>query len=226
MTMLWPAIALALGLLPGAPGSECTSAEYCPAACPGADNATAVPMAGSLHLLTGNSTGERQLKGAVVRMVDAVTTRFGPVTDDMSDGLHLSFQYLCCYNLTELARIETAMASVQFRPVQVTFRRVVCAASMVLALADPAAQGALFGIVAAIEEAMAAAGVHIRFRFRAEQAPFHASLFSAKVPSKVSMSDVVAVAQATVPEGGGLNAAPIIVDSFTFRNKTFRAGGQ
>jgi hypothetical protein len=96
---------------------------------------------------------------------------------------------------------------------------------MVLALADPVAQGALFGIVAAIEEAMAAAGVRIRFRFRAEQAPFHASLFSGNVPSKVSMSDVVAVAQATVPEGGSLNAAPITVDSFTFRGKIFRAWG-
>ena len=231
MFVLVAATTSAAALPPGATsaGFECTSAEYCPASCPAPALSAAVPMVGSTRLLMGNSTGERQLHAAVTRMVGAVTQRFGNVTNDMSGGLHLSFQYLCCYNRTELARVEAAMASVAWEPVRVSFRRLVCAASMVLALVDPAAQGALFAVVSAIEEAMAAAGIGARFRLRAEQAPFHASLFSASVGAgqkqneTARMSDVVAVAQSTVPKGGSLNAVPIVVDSFTFNGKTFRA---
>ena len=211
----------------GATVTECTSASYCPATCSGVPgNASSyVPMAGTEHRLMGNTTGERQLHGSVVRMVNAVEKRFGPVTNDMAEGLHLSFQYLCCFNRTELDRIEAVMAAVRWHPVNVRFTRVVCAASMALGLADPAAQGALFGVVSTIEEALAAAGLGPRVRFRAEQAPFHVSLFNAEPAGTPNISDVIALAQSTIAASGGLNAEPIVVDSFEFNGKTFPAVG-
>ena len=201
---------------------QCTRAEYCDATCDGT-NDTLIPMAGSLTSLMGNSSGERQLHASVVRMVRTVETQFGPVGNDVENGLHLSFQYLCCYNRTELEQIEAAMKTVRWQPIEVRFTRVVCAASMVLGLADPHAQGQLFAVVSAIEEAMEAAGVRVRQRFRAEQAPFHASLFTA-TPNHTSAStaEVVAAAQSTIT-GGSLNADPIVVDSFTFNGQTFTA---
>ena len=149
--------------------------------------------------------------------------RFGPVTNDVAEGLHLSFQYLCCYNRTELARIEAIMAAVRWEPVRVKFTRVVCAASMVLGLADPAAQGALFGIVSAIEAAMADAGLAARVRMRAEQAPFHASLFNAEPGHTHNISGVTEVAQSIIVANGSLNSQPIVVDSFYFNGKVFHA---
>ena len=208
--------------------TECTSALYCPATCsdmPG-NVSSYVLMAGSEHTLMGNTTGERQLHASVVRMVNAVEKDFGPVTNNMAGGLHLSFQYLCCYNRTELARIEAIMAAVRWEPVSVRFTRVVCAASMALGLADPAAQGALFGIVSTIEEAMAAAGLGARARFRAEQAPFHVSLFNAGPGHTQNISGVIAVAESTIAaSSGSLNLEPIVVDSFEFNGKTFHAVG-
>jgi hypothetical protein len=67
-------------------------------------------MSGTEHKLMGNTTGELQLQHSVGRVVNAVEKRFGPVTNNMAKGLHLSFQYLCCYNHTERARIEAVMA--------------------------------------------------------------------------------------------------------------------
>ena len=213
---------VALGL-PSALASACTSAAYCPATCAGTSwaGAGAVPMAGSLRMLTGNSTGERQLKASVIRMVDAVSNRFGPVRNDMSGGLHLSFQYLCCFNGTELPRVAAAMATVRWQPIRVSFTRVFCAGSMALALADPAAQGALLGVVSAIEEAMVVAGLGVRIRCRAEQAPFHASLFAVDAGNTTDLAAVIALAQSTIPAGGSLNAEPILIESFTFNGKTF-----
>ena len=136
--------------------TQCSSASYCPATCSASSYA---PISGTEHKLMGNTTGELQLQNSVVRMVNAVEKRFGPVTNNMEKGLHLSFQYLCCYNNTERKRIETVMAALRWHPVKVRFTRIVCAASMALGLADPAAQGALFGVVSMIEEALAIAGL-------------------------------------------------------------------
>lgn len=233
MLLLWllPAAATTLSRLGVADVPEswgCTSASYCPSTCSGlaptSDNASSyLPLAGSERPLMGNSTGERQLHASVVRMVNAVELRFGQVTNDVAEGLHLSFQYLCCYNRTELAHIEAIMAAVRWEPVRVRFTRIVCAGSMVLGLADPAAQGALFGIVSAIEEAMASAGLAARVRLRAEQAPFHASLFNAEPGHTHNISDVIEVAQSTIVANGSLNAQPIVVDSFDFNGRTFHA---
>jgi hypothetical protein len=239
MWSLAPPVLLLLLLLPPPPPAsamsirgttavpECTSASYCPAICSGmpGNSSSYVAMAGSEHALMGNTTGERQLHASVVRMVAAVEKRFGPVQNDVAARLHLSFQYLCCYNRTELARIETIMAAVRWKPVRVRFTRVVCASYMALGLADPAAQGALFGVVSAVEDAMAAAGLGVRVRFRAEQAPFHASLFSAEPGHTHNISDVIKLAQSTIAASGGLNTEPIVVDSFEFNGKTFHAAG-
>ena len=208
---------------------QCTHASYCPATCSGVlpGNASSyAPISGTEHKLMGNTTGELQLQNSVVRMVNAVEKRFGPVTNNMEKGLHLSFQYLCCYNNTERKRIETVMAALRWHPVKVRFTRIVCAASMALGLADPAAQGALFGVVSMIEEALAIAGLGPRVRFRAEQAPFHVSLFNAAPLNNThNISDVIALAQSTIAGSGSLNVEPIVVDYFEFNGKKFHAVG-
>ena len=198
---------------------ECTSASYCD---PCTNDTTQIQMSGSTRSLMGNSTGEKQLQLAVHHMVETVNKRFGNVSNDVESHLHLSFQYLCCYNKTELQLIARALSTVRWQPVPVRFSRVVCAADMVIALADPSSQGALFSVVSAFEEAADRAGVPIHTRFRAEQAPFHASLFNARPKPEVDIRDVVATAQATVPLHG-LNSEPILVDSFEFNGVTIRA---
>ena len=105
----------------------------------------------------GNTSGERQLQRSVRLAMDAVQ-RFGPLANPSVASLHLSFQYLCCYNHTELAGIARAIRAVKWAPVSATFNRIVCAAGEFVALASPASQGQLFGVVAALEEAMARAG--------------------------------------------------------------------
>jgi hypothetical protein len=74
---------------------------------------------------------------------------------------------------------------------------------MALGLVDPAAQGALFGVVSIIEEALATAGLGPRVRFRAEQAPFHVSLFNAEPMNNThNISDLIALAQSTIAGRG------------------------
>ena len=148
--------------------------------------------------------------------------RFGNVSNSVANGLHLSFQYLCCYNHTQMEVISRAMATVKWHAIPVRFTRVVCAASMALALPDPEAQGALFGVVSAIEEAMATAGVPVH-QFRAEQAPFHASLFNAHPPLATDSREVIELAQSLIPPSGSLNDDPILIDSFTFNGVVYRS---
>ena len=195
----------------GADDLNCEAAEYCNAAtCP----AGAVTMAGTLHPLMGNSTGEQQLRASVRRAMEAVQ-RFGPLSNPSIDGLHLSFQYLCCYNQTDLAGISQAIRAVKWEMVPVTFTRIVCAAGEFVALTSPASQGRLFGVVSALEEAMARAGYPVH-RFRAAQFAFHASLFQppygAQHPNN-SYTEMLAAANAALP-AGGLNTEPIEVASF------------
>lgn len=197
---------------------QCTSADYCNARCP--NNQTQTQMAGATFSLIGTTLGKIELHTSVVRMIKNVSDVYGNVTNTVENDLHLSFLYLCCYNRTELEVISRAIATVKWRAVPVRFTRVVCAASMAIALADPVAQGALFGVVSAIENAIADAGLPVH-RFRAEQAPFHASLFNAQAPKATNIQDVIELAQSTV--SSGLNSNPIIVDSFDFNGETFRA---
>ena len=205
------AVLLVLVSRAGADNLNCEAAEYCNAAtCP----AGAITMAGTLHPLMGNSTGEQQLR-ASVRLAMKAVQLFGPLRNPSIGGLHLSFQYLCCYNQTELAGISRAIRAVKWEKVPVTFTRIVCAGSEFVALASPAAQGALFGVVSAFEEAMAQAGYPVH-RFRAAQFAFHASLFQppygAQFPNN-SYTAMLAAANAALPPGG-LNTEPIEVASF------------
>ena len=142
----------------------CSSEDYCDS--PTCPNST-VQMMGTLHMMTGSSAGELQLRRSVRAVMSAVEA-FGPLSNPSLGGLHLSFQYLCCYNKTEEVGIARALAAVRWEPVEVRFTRVVCAGSEFAALADPVSQGKLFGVVSAMEEAQAAAGYPVH-RFRAEQ---------------------------------------------------------
>lgn len=190
----------------------CQSVNYCDnPTCP----ANTTQMSGNLHPLMGNSTGELQLRASVRRAMAAVA-RFGPLSNPSIDTLlHISFQYLCCYNKTELAGISKAIQSVKWAPIPVTFTRIVCAGSEFVALASPASQGQLFSVVSAFEEAMARAGFPVH-RFRASQFAFHASLF--KPPyghqfPKNTYAEMLDAANAAVPDGV-MNHEPIMVDSF------------
>ena len=218
--MLWfhlgiPALlvvfAAASGPAAAADSLMCEATVYCNA---GTCLPGAVTMTGTEKRLMGNTSGERQLQRSVRLAMDAVQ-RFGPLANPSVASLHLSFQYLCCYNHTELAGIARAIRAVKWAPVSATFNRIVCAAGEFVALASPASQGQLFGVVAALEEAMARAGYPVH-RYRAAQFAFHVSLFQppfgAKYPNN-TLADMLAAANAALPPGG-LNIEPIAIDSF------------
>eukprot|EP00040_Diaphanoeca_grandis_P018145 m.95318 g.95318 ORF g.95318 m.95318 type:complete len:246 (-) comp26809_c0_seq1:56-793(-) len=194
----------------------CSTANYCTS--PTCPNGT-IQMSGTLHPLMGNSSGEIQLRQTVREMMIAVET-FGPITNPSIGGLHLSFQYLCCYSEIELANIAKVLASVRWSPIPVSFTRVVCAAGEFTLLANPAAQGNLFAVVSAFEEAMAEAGYPVH-RFRAEQFAFHVSLFQPPhgALANGTLTQMLAAAQATVP----VSSEEIIVDSFQGFGRTFNA---
>jgi len=197
----------------------CSTCTYC-STCPNNDTEL-FEMTGSEHMLNGNSSAELQLRHAALNVVSAVEQVYGAVRNNVAgkNGLHLSFQYHCCYNSTQIKRIGDALATVQWKPVPVRFKRIVCAASMFVVLADAASQGALFGIVAALEEASAAAGVQVH-RYRAEQFAFHASLFAR--PAGSAVTAMLDCANGAVPDSG-FASEPILVDSFQFAGRTFHA---
>ena len=182
-----------------------------------------IQMSGSERGLMGNSPGESQLRTGVRAVMHAVEA-FGSITNPSIDGLHLSFQYTCCYSKNELAVIATALQTVTWAPVEVTFTRIVCAASEFVALADPVAQGQLFGIVSAFEEAMMVAGLPVH-RFRASQFAFHVSLFQPPHGGNLTRAAMLKAAQAAVP-AGGLNRDKILIDSFQGFGQTFHATKQ
>ena len=202
----------------------CQSVNYCDKpTCP-ADTAQ---MSGTLHPLVGNSTGEVQLRASVRRSMAAMA-RFGPISNPSIDTfLHLSFQYLCCYNKTELAGIAKAIQGVKWAPISVTFTRIVCAGSEFVALASPTSQGQLFAVVSAFEEAMARAGFPVH-RFRASQFAFHASLFKPpyghQYPNN-TYAEMLAAANAAV-RGGIMNTERIVVDSFVGFGQVIHAAVQ
>ena len=224
LAVLLAAMTLAPITAPGAPATPdsllCAAADYCNSPiCP---NGT-TQMSGTLHPLMGKSVGEAQLKSSVQSAMDAVQ-KFGPLSNPSIDGLHLSFQYLCCYNKTELAGIARAIRSVKWEPIPVTFTQIVCSASEFVALASPKSQGQLFGVVSALEEAMAAAGYPVH-RFRAAQFAFHASLFQTPIGARFpnnTYAEMLAAANAALP-AGGLNSEPIVVDSFEGLDEVFHA---
>ena len=86
----------------------------------------------------------------------------------MRGGFHLSLVYECCYTKQELATIGRLGASLVWSPIPVQFRHVACIGGASLVLANAAAQGALMGLAAALEERMLDAGLRIH-RFRAEE---------------------------------------------------------
>eukprot|EP00039_Didymoeca_costata_P010834 m.146895 g.146895 ORF g.146895 m.146895 type:complete len:220 (-) comp14978_c0_seq7:1311-1970(-) len=190
----------------------CEDAVYCNSALCSSNNAT--NMAGTLHPLMGNSSGEQELLNSAKLAMEAVQ-QFGPVSNPSIGSLHLSFQYLCCYNDTELQHVSEVIHAVKWQPINVTFSRIVCAAGEFVALASPTSQGDLFGVVSAMEEAMAVAGIAVH-RYRAAQFAFHVSLFQPPIGAKFpnnTYADMLAAANEALPPGG-LNINPIVVDSF------------
>lgn len=166
-------------------------------------------------MLHGKSDGEVQFQAAAAKAISVART-FPGVTHDLIGGFHLSLAYECCYTAEQLTQIGKIGASLVWPAVHVRFRQVVCTGGAFLVLADAASQGALMGIVAALEERVADAGLLVH-RFRAEEAPFHASLFN--MNSSFPTAAAVPALNEAVP--GFWNEEPIVVRSFHLQGTDF-----
>ena len=196
---------------------RCTPTTYCPSDCAAAGYApSAQPIQSATVSLQGSSVGETQFQAAAARAV-AVARTFPGVTRDLLDGLHLSLVYECCYTSAELAQIGRLGAALVWAPIAVRFKRVACVGGAYLVLTDPASQGALMGLAAALEDAMQTAGMRVH-RFRAEEAPFHSSLFDQN-SSYPTAEAVVAINKAM--GSGWWNEEPITVTSFKLQGTNF-----
>ena len=197
----------------------CSSAVYCPQSC--SNNTRRRPMESTIstQLQTSNSTGAVQFRISAAKAIAAART-FPGIARDLIGGLHLSLQYHCCYTPTELDTIGRITAALKWKPFAVRFRFVVCIGGALIVLVDPVSQGQLTTLVSQVEFEMQLAGLPVH-RFRAEEAPFHASL--ATFNSTYDMAQALPVINNVL--AGWWNMEPIAIDEFVLEgtNWTFHA---
>ena len=196
----------------------CSSAVYCPSSC---SNNTRRPMESTIstQLQQSNSTGALQFRNSAAKAIATART-FPGIVRDLIGGLHLSLQYHCCYTPAELDAIGSITASIKWEPFAVRFRFVVCIGGALIVLVDPVSQGKLTALVSQVEFEMQVAGLPVH-RFRAEEAPFHASL--ATFNGTYDMAKALPVINNALAEWW--NTEPIVINEFVLEgtNWTFHA---
>ena len=200
----------ARGALAPATPFSCPSGGYC-GSCPAgyANWDTIHPM------LFNTSPGLKQFHSSVAEAVAMFKQYPGIRTDDVADT-HMSVQYLCCLNSTQMATVRHVVAAHPFPKLAVRFGEVICRTVSFIATVDDATQRTLGTWVDAVEDSIIAAGVPVHTR-RAQQAPFHATL--ATYGSAYDNSTAVAMAAVNARWGNGtngFNAEPIAIDNALF----------
>jgi uncharacterized surface protein with fasciclin (FAS1) repeats len=175
---------------PPAPGPgppvACPSGGYCGGCPAGFSNWD------SIHLLLGNgSPGLKQLHTSVDEAV-AIFRRYPGIRSDDASDTHMSVQYLCCLNSTQMATVRKVVATHPFPKLRALFGDVICRTASFIATVDSDTQQTLGKWVDTIENAMIAAGVPVHTR-RSQQAPFHVTL--ATFGASYENSSAVAMAE-------------------------------
>ena len=206
-----PAAARAAAVLSPPPFS-CPSGGYC-GSCP----------AGSLNwdsihfMLLNTSPGLKQFHAAINDAVSMFRSFPGINSDDHADT-HLTVQYLCCLNATQMATVRKVVAAhiPLFPKLAVRFGEVICRTVSFIATVDAATQTRLGAWVNSVEDAIIAAGVPVHTR-RAQQAPFHATI--ATYGAAYDNSSAIAMAAVNAKYGAntsGFNVDPIEIDGAVF----------
>jgi hypothetical protein len=188
----------------GGANFSCPSGHYCGSCPDGSANFD------TIHLMLGDRTPGLKQFHASVRAAVAMFQRFpGIRSNDVADT-HMTVQYLCCLNSTQLGTVRRILRQHPFPKLAVRFGHVICRTASFIVQADPVTQHTLGQWVAAVEGAILAAGVPVPIR-RAQQAPFHSTLCT----FGASYSNSSAVAMAAVNDrfgSAGFNTAPIAID--------------
>ena len=164
----------------GDPQAPVSPAAPAPVACPSGGYCSGGCQAGysnwdSIHLLLGNgSPGLKQLHSSVNEAV-SVFRRFPGIRTDDASYTHMSVQYLCCLNATQIETVRRVVKRHPFPALHARYGDVVCRTASFIATVDAETQRTLGGWVSTVEDAIVAAGVQVAIR-RAQQAPFHVTL--------------------------------------------------
>lgn len=132
---------------------------------------------------------------------------------DVPPLLHITFQYLCCYNEVDYYIIEQVLTDLDWQPVNVTFAAAVCNNESAdhlsfVAMLDAASQASLGLFVERIERAMLAAGVPVHVP-RSAQEPFHSTI--GVVGADYPVAEVLGFINGNVTSWGAL---PLTINSF------------
>ena len=115
-----PTASAARGAPAPAPPFSCPSGGYC-GSCP-----TGYANWDSIHpMLFNTSPGLKQFHSSVVEAVAMFKQYPGIRTDDVADT-HMSVQYLCCLNSTQMATVRHVVAAHSFPKLAVRFGEVIC----------------------------------------------------------------------------------------------------
>lgn len=183
---------------------SCPSGNYCGSCSNGSANYD------TIHLMLGSgSPGLRQFH-ASMREAVAMFQQFPGIRSTDVAYPHMTVQYLCCLNITQLATVRRVIERHPFPKLAVRFERVICRTASFIVEADAVTQQALGRWVLDVEDAILAAGVPVPIR-RAQQAPFHSTLCT--FGASYSNSSEIAMAAVNARFGStGFNSAPIAVD--------------
>ena len=122
----------------------------------------------------------------------SILESFGPLKSKDLFDIHVSFQYLCCYNLADYEKIIKIYKSVPWKPFKISLSKVVCIKSgdtiSIVALVNNNTQNILAKYVSTIETKMNEIGVNVTIP-RSSKEPFHATI--AVVDSSFPISNAV-----------------------------------
>ena len=165
---------------PSAGGADCAF----PCAGPGLKCATTTYRLGEIQ-----SSSADAFAGAMASAGDVLKS-FGQAHVEGGLHLHMSLNYFCCYDPSELSTIRAVLEQVHWQPLNVSFDRPAWRLnghgtgtptiantdhmSMIVML-DRASQNLMQAFVASVEERIRSAGIDIHVP-RREQEPFHATL--------------------------------------------------
>lgn len=156
---------------------HCTSNTYCVSDC----NVTGVYNTDTTLMLYGLSEGHRQFITSFESAISIINKYPGVNSEDKID-LHMTLQYFCCYNAFTYAKIAEVLATIKWRPIPLTFSKVVCnwedgkrAVASLVILLSPESESLLQDYVARIETELVQRGIPVR-KPRSRMEPFHSTL--------------------------------------------------
>ena len=161
----------------------------CPVACTkGASSFTSIyPVGTYVGAAADQFRASMLLAGQVLQRLGSNTT---VIKVESGAGLHVSFNYLCCYDILQRAAIRNVLHSIQWPPLNISFRAPVWRIDntvvpgskvdtahhfSIIVLLDEASNARMEAWVATVEQTLRDHGLPIHLA-RSKQQPFHSTL--------------------------------------------------